>query len=387
MRSSVFDSAWAEPIILEDETTPPDTLTDNRDNPATTDIPTPTATMDTPLTSEAESPLAQPPPTQPPPTQTAAKTDETPTANLNPQPTNQHPATKSAGGKHLPRVFLTNACCLTNKVEELEQVLALNRIDIAAVTESWLKSHKEEISHLDLYRTFNKNRETGECGGVSVLIKNNIPCKVLQVDTGNHEIIWLTLRPPWLPRNISNIILAVLYYPPKTLASARDDLIKHIINNVQQLQSKYANPGVMIMGDFNSLPVREFTTVLKLRQVVKIPTRGNNILDKILTNMHSLYKEPTSLPALGGSDHLSILWEPHGHQPASNTTNKQYTRRFPDSGVREFGRWITQQDWHEVLNTQGTNEKCDLFYEMIWEKIDEIFPLKKEEPIQMTNHG
>ena len=380
MRSSVFDNAWADPFILEDETMPTDTLTRNRDSPATADIQTPIATTDTPLTTEADSPLAQPPPTRFPPTQPTAKTDETPAANpatLNSQPANQHLATRSAGGRHLPRIFLTNACCLTNKVEELEQVLALNRIDIAAVTESWLKAHKEEISHLDLYKTFNKNRETGECGGVSVLIKNNIPCKVLQVDTGNHEIIWLTLRPPWLPRNISNIILAVLYYPPKTLASTRDDLIKHIINNVQQLQSKYANPGVMLMGDFNSLPVKEFTTALKLRQVVKIPTRGNNILDKILTNMHSLYKEPTSLPALGGSDHLSILWEPHGHQPTNNTTNKQFTRRFPDSSIREFGRWITQQDWHEVLNTQGTNEKCDLFYEMIWKKIDEIFPLKK----------
>ena len=100
-------------------------------------------------------------------------------------------------------------------MEELEQVLELNHIDIAAITESWLKSHKEDISQLDHYKTFNKNRQTGDCGGVSVLIRNNIACKVIQVDTGDHEIIWLTLRPAWLPRNISVIILAVLYYPPQ----------------------------------------------------------------------------------------------------------------------------------------------------------------------------
>ena len=102
--------------------------------------------------------------------------------------------------------------------------------------------------------------------------------------------------------------------------------------------------------------------------MVKIPTRGNNTLDKILTNMHKLYKEPSPLPALAGSDHLSILWEPQGQQPTNRATTTQYTRRFPDSGIREFGRWITQQNWQEVLNTQGTNEKCDLFYDMIWEK-------------------
>ena len=262
-------------------------------------------------------------------------------------------------------------------MEELEQVLELNHIDIAAITESWLKSHKEDISQLDHYKTFNKNRQTGDCGGVSVLIRNNIACKVIQVDTGDHEIIWLTLRPAWLPRNISVIILAVLYYPPKTLASTRDELIKHIITTTQQLQSKHTNAGIMIMGDFNSLPDKEITTALKLKQVVKIPTRGSNTLDKILTNMHKFYKEPSALPALGGSDHLSLLWEPHGQQPTDKTSTTQYTRRFPDSAIREFGRWITQQDWHEVLDTQGTDNKCDLFYNMMWEKIDEIFPLKK----------
>ena len=314
---------------------------------------------------------------EPPPTLPNTDTTEDAANTTTPAPPDPQPTGTTARRKQLPRVYLTNACCLTNKIEELEQVLELNHIDIAAVTETWLKTHMEEVTHLDQYKAFNKNRKTGECGGVSVLIRNDIPCKEIQVDTGDHEIIWLTLRPPWLPRNISNIILAVLYYPPKTLASARDELIKHIINTTQQLQAKYINAGIMIMGDYNTLPEKELATALKLKQVVKIPTRGNNTLDKILTNMHKLYKEPSSLPALAGSDHMSILWEPQGQQPTNRATATQYTRRFPDSGIREFGRWITQQDWQEVLNTQGTNEKCDLFYDMIWEKIDEIFPLKK----------
>ena len=363
--SRVFDSDWAD----ISELTTADTPTVSSDKPASTNIPAATPATTNPLTPATDPTLAHHPPTQP-------RTDAS-TAPPDPPSTNPRLTTKATKGRHLPRVFLTNACCLTNKVEELEQVLALNHIDIAAVTESWFKAHQEEISYLDHYKTFNKNRETGECGGVSVLIRNNIPCKRIQVDSGNHKIIWLTLRPPWLPRNISNIILAVLYYPPKTLAKTRDDLIGHIITTTQQLQSKYTNAGVMIMGDFNTLPEKEITTALKLKQVVNIPTRGNNTLDKILTNLHRLYKEPSSLPALGGSDHVSILWQPQGQQPSHKTTDTQYTRRFPDSAIREFGRWITQQDWHEVLNTRGTNEKCDLFYDMIWEKIDDIFPLKK----------
>ena len=243
--------------------------------------------FDTPL--QPDTPTTEPPSTQPNTDTTEEAANTTTPAPPDPPPPSPQPTGTTARRKQLPRVYLTNACCLTNKIEELEQVLELNHIDIAAVTETWLKTHMEEVTHLDQYKAFNKNRKTGECGGVSVLIRNDIPCKVIQVDTGDHEIIWLTLRPPWLPRNISNIILAVLYYPPKTLASARDELIKHIIHTTQQLQSKYINAGIMIMGDYNTLPEREIATALKLKQVVKIPTRGNNTLDKILTNMHKLY--------------------------------------------------------------------------------------------------
>ena len=31
----------------------------------------------------------------------------------------------------------------------------------------------------------------------------------------------------------------------------------------------------------------------------------------------------------------------------------------------------------EVLDAESTDAKCDLFHDNIWEKIDDIFPLKK----------
>ena len=32
---------------------------------------------------------------------------------------------------------------------------------------------------------------------------------------------------------------------------------------------------------------------------------------------------------------------------------------------------------HEVIDAVGTDNKCDIFYEIVWKKIDELFPLKK----------
>ncbi|MEL7520669.1 MAG: reverse transcriptase family protein, partial [Cyanobacteria bacterium J06553_1] len=242
---------------------------------------------------------------------------------------------------------------------------------------SWFKTEQEGISQLNEYKTYNKNREIKDCGGIMVLIKNDIPCSVIQVDTLDLEIIWLAVRPVWLPRHIGVIIMAAVYFPPKTPAATRDQLIDHIVSTAQLLQTKYTNPGFVILGDFNTFPVAQVTRPLRLIQVVKIPTRGQNTLDKILTNIHKLYKAPISLPALGSSDHVSVLWEPIHHQQQPNQPKTQYSRRFPDSKIREFGMWITQQTWQEVLDAEGTNNKCDLFYDIIWEKINDCFPLKK----------
>ena len=50
------------------------------------------------------------------------------------------------------------------------------------------------------------------------------------------------------------------------------------------------------MRDYNTLPEREITTALKLKQVVKIPTRGNNTLDKNPVK-HSQTIQGTELPS------------------------------------------------------------------------------------------
>ena len=287
------------------------------------------------------------------------------------------PNTAPSKNKALPRFFLSNAQSLPNKMDELQYVLQHNNVDIAVITESWLKAEQEETCQLPEYKSYNKNRQEKDGGGVSVLIKNDIPCSVIQVDTSNLEIIWISARPVWLPRSISTIIIAAVYFPPKATADTRNRLTKHIVTTAQMLQSKYTNPAFAIMGDLNQYPVAEVTKALSLKQVVKIPTRGKNTLDKILTNMHKLYMAPISLPALGNSDHSSVLWEPCTQQTTKEPSIPQYTRRFPDSGIREFGRWITHQNWQEVLEAEGTDNKCDIFYNMIWKKIEDIFPLKK----------
>ena len=45
-----------------------------------------------------------------------------------------------------------------------------------------------------------------------------------------------------------------------------------------------------------------------------------------------------------------------------------------ESGLRGFGVWITQLDWSQVLETEGTIAKTDTFCEILQKGIDTHFP-------------
>ena len=61
------------------------------------------------------------------------------------------------------------------------------------------------------------------------------------------------------------------------------------------------------MGDFNQFDTKRLCRNSSLKQIVKKPTRGKATLDLILTNIKRWYKDPDILPAIGQSDHMSIM--------------------------------------------------------------------------------
>ena len=113
--------------------------------------------------------------------------------------------------------------------------------------------------------------------------------------------------------SISNIIIAGVYYPgtSSTYAPPQEDLIQHLKEKVLYFYSKYADPLILLMGDFNDLVTKDILKACKLKQVVKVPTRKKAILDLIMMNKsNSMYKEPITLPSIRDSDHLSAIIRP-----------------------------------------------------------------------------
>ena len=51
-------------------------------------------------------------------------------------------------------------------------------------------------------------------------------------------------------------------------------------------------------------------------------------------------------------------------------------RPLPESGMLEFGRFITAHQWLEVIEENDVNEKAEAFHMTIRSKFEEIFPEK-----------
>ncbi|CAJ1061301.1 hypothetical protein Bbelb_101520 [Xyrichtys novacula] len=211
----------------------------------------------------------------------------------------------------LTTFLMTNPRSLVYKIGELQSVLIQNHVDVAAISETWFSSHKpEELLGIDGYTLFSKCRSTRRGGGIALYIRDCVPCYPLTcIKVPQHlECFWVKVRPPRLPRNISAIAVCVVYSPPKS--PHEDELIDHLIASADLLRTKYPDIGLVILGDLNHLDIRDICLDNKLCQVVENNTRGEAILDKIITNMKPMYLKPEILPALASSDHNCVLWSP-----------------------------------------------------------------------------
>ena len=71
------------------------------------------------------------------------------------------------------------------------------------------------------------------------------------------------------------------------------------------------------------------------------------------------------------SDHLIVVMKPLSNDhPIQQKTYKTITYRpFPDSGIREMGRWLQSQHWSEIYSLKDAHKKAEKFESMLLEKI------------------
>ena len=155
------------------------------------------------------------------------------------------------------------------------------------------------------------DRSVGRCGGVCAFVSNSISYKRwTDLDNPLYECLRLCLRRHRLPREISSIVVGVLYKPPDKSAQEQRDTINYPIESLDHARNKFPNCGIVLLGDFNNLNISDLLISHNLSQIFNEPTRGSTILDLVIMDMQQFYKKPLILAPVGTSDHNVVNWRP-----------------------------------------------------------------------------
>ena len=118
------------------------------------------------------------------------------------------------------RVYYTNSRSLGNKINELRALVCTEKLDIVAVTETWMNlgnKHFKTEYNIDGYSLYNTDRTSGNRGGgVAVYIRNSLnSCIKTGIKaTEEAETIWVEIK----DIQHSIILGVVLVYSPSSLS-------------------------------------------------------------------------------------------------------------------------------------------------------------------------
>ena len=287
--------------------------------------------------------------------------------------TRSRPSTEFA-----PSLLLANVMSLVPKVDEIRVLVSQRYFDFLFLTETWLRNviGDNQVS-LESFNLIRRDRLLGVHGGVCLYIRAEIKFRRLdELENNDFEVLWVYTRPKRLPRGVPCVILGCVYHPP----SANDhEILDYISESLIKVEGLYPGCAIIIAGDFNKLNIKLLKRNFQLKQLVRSPTRGSNILDLVLTNLHIFY-DPTSikiLPPFGLSDHntISICPKQRAHDfPSRRTVLKRDTR---PSRKTELGRYLNEIDWSLFHNLETCEQKNAFFHDIISNGFNLIMPERK----------
>lgn len=165
----------------------------------------------------------------------------------------------------LPAIITGNVRSICNKMDELAALTKHQReyqqCSMILFTETWLTElTPDSNATLDGFQLIraDRTRDSGKRkgGGLAVFVNDRwcnpghitIKEKLCSVDI---ELLAISTRPYYLPRELSHVITIAVYVPPSANAdSARDVLL----SAVSRLQTQHPQALILITGDFNHAP-------------------------------------------------------------------------------------------------------------------------------------
>ena len=210
----------------------------------------------------------------------------------------------------------TNARSMGNKQEELEATVLEGNYDVAAITETWWDDSHDWSVAVDGYKLFRRDRRGRRGGGVALYVRKWIDCEELCLRNSHDQVesLWLKIKDR---SSKGHPVAGVCYRPPDQGESVDEAFLL-------QLQELLHSQALVLMGDFNhpgicwgsgtvgSRQSKRFLESVEdnfLVQVIDGPTRGEALLDLVLSNVEESIREIKTAGYLGCSDYALVeLW-------------------------------------------------------------------------------
>ena len=296
----------------------------------------------------------------------------------------------------LPKVLNLNPRSIYNKIDEYLTFIEEKDIDLTIMSETWEReglSLKDIIKTNDLEVISNVYQRKEKGGRPAIIVRKdkffieNLTNTEVNIPWGV-EAVWALLTPKNVTSvsKIKKVVVGSLYSKPRS--KKKSVLLDHIYGVYNQMSLKYGQ-GLhwIIAGDTNDLKLDRILEISEhLKQVVTKPTRGEKILDPIITSLHNYYQTPEVLPPIDAdpdkngvkSDHNMVTMAPVNvvNNVPSRTKRTITVRPMRESGINKIKDWLEETSWDFLTKTDSAHEMADIFETTLKAKIDEALPIK-----------
>ena len=264
----------------------------------------------------------------------------------------------------LPLIVLANVRSIRNKMDEISAHVRYDSIfrgcSIMCFTETWLDADdNDNFITIDGFscvrgdRTAESGKKKG--GGLCVYINtkycNNYTVKK-RICCPDLELIALSLRPFYLPREFGIIYIVLVYVPPTANTNVTTEGIVDLVHDVQ---TRSPDAPVVILGDFNKCNLN--ADLPTFYQYVSCPTREKRTLDLCYCNITGAYIAHVK-PPIGSSDHQTIHLLPNYlTQLKRGKVIQKTTQEWTDDNILRLQGCFACTDWNVFRDNASTLEE------------------------------